>query len=123
MKAKRLWFDEGFRVVPGNGRSQAAEMVIPPGDAEGGPGNRHAGADQWLFVTAGLGEAVVDGKRVDLAPGTLLFIERGERHEVRNTSHAPLRTLNFYVPPAYAKDGKELAAAKPRSRVPSGRPA
>jgi len=25
-------------------------MVIPPGDAEGDPHNRHRGADQWLFL-------------------------------------------------------------------------
>jgi hypothetical protein len=35
-----------------------------------------------------------------------------ERHEIRNTGRAPLRTLNFYVPPAYRKDGNEL----PRGR-------
>ncbi|MDQ3446960.1 MAG: cupin domain-containing protein, partial [Pseudomonadota bacterium] len=32
--------------------------------------------------------------------------------EVRNTGRALLRTLNFYVPPAYDKDGDELAPAK-----------
>jgi hypothetical protein len=28
---------------------------------------------------------------------TLLLIERGEAHEIRNTGRRPLRTLNFYV--------------------------
>jgi len=37
MRLKRLSLRKGFRVVPGNRRSQAAEMVIPPGDAEGDP--------------------------------------------------------------------------------------
>jgi hypothetical protein len=48
MKHKRLKFGKGFRVVFDNKRGQAAEMVIPPGDAEGDPSNRHEGADQWL---------------------------------------------------------------------------
>jgi hypothetical protein len=61
MKLKRLGFRAGFRVVRGNRGSQAAEMVISPGDAEGDPRNRHRGADQWLFVVAGRGEARATG--------------------------------------------------------------
>jgi hypothetical protein len=34
MKHKQLRFGAGFRVSLGNRRSQAAEMVIPPGDAQ-----------------------------------------------------------------------------------------
>src|SRR5438874_12133404 len=85
MKMKRLRFGEGFRVVPGNRCSQAAEMVIPPGDAEGDPANRHRGADQWLYVVAGQGTAFVKGRTRKLAPGSLIFIEHGERHEIKNT--------------------------------------
>ena len=55
MKRKHLRFGKGFRVAIGNARSQAAEMVIVAGDAEGGPQNRHRGADQWLFVVSGTG--------------------------------------------------------------------
>lgn len=112
MKLKRLKFTKGFRVVRGNPRSQAAEMVIPPGDSEGDPRNRHRGADQWLFVLAGRGEAAMRKGRYQLAPGTLLLIERGERHEIKNTGRTLLRTLNFYVPPAYTKGGDELPRGK-----------
>jgi hypothetical protein len=52
MKRKQLRSGKGFRVAIGNARSQAAEMVIAPGDAEGGLHNRHCGADQWLFVVS-----------------------------------------------------------------------
>jgi mannose-6-phosphate isomerase-like protein (cupin superfamily) len=112
VKLKRLRFKKGFRVVRGNRHSEAAEMVIAPRDAEGDPRNRHRGADQWLFVLAGRGEALVGKKRHRLAAGSLLFIERGERHEIKNTGRALLRTLNFYVPPAYSKRGATL----PRGR-------
>jgi len=119
MRSKRLKFGEGFRVAFDVRKAQAAEMVIPPGGSEGGPGNRHRGADQWLFVVSGRGQAVVavDGRkrRVALGPGTLLVIERGEQHEVRNTGRALLRTLNFYYPPAFAKDGDPKGPGLPGS--------
>lgn len=112
MKRKRLRFGKGFRVAFGNRRAQAAEMVIPPGDAEGDADNRHRGADQWLYVESGTGFARVNGRRYPLAAGTLMLIEAGDRHEVRNTGRTPLRTLNLYVPPAYDAKGEEL----PRGR-------
>jgi len=109
MRSRTLRFGEGFRVAFEVRRAQAAEMVIAPGDSEGGPDNRHRGADQWLFVVAGTGVASVEvegrRRRVPLKAGTLLVIEKGERHEVRNTGRTLLRTLNFYYPPAFAKDG------------------
>jgi mannose-6-phosphate isomerase-like protein (cupin superfamily) len=109
MRSKRLRFGEGFRVAFEVRRAQAAEMVIAPGDSEGGPGNRHRGADQWLFVVSGTGVARIEseGRRrsIPLRAGTLLVIEKGEKHEVRNTGRTLLKTLNFYYPPAFAKDG------------------
>ncbi|HVL35942.1 MAG TPA: cupin domain-containing protein [Burkholderiales bacterium] len=113
MKRKQLRFGEGFRVVRGNRASQAAEMVLAPGAAEGGAGNRHRGADQWLYVVSGQGVAIVAGRRHALRAGTLLFIARRERHEVKNTGRALLRTLNFYVPPAYRADGNPLPRGRP----------
>jgi mannose-6-phosphate isomerase-like protein (cupin superfamily) len=113
MKRKQLRMGKGFRVALGNRRSQAAEMVLPPGDAEGDPKNRHHGADQWLFVVSGSGSAKVNGKRYRLKAGTLLLIERNDRHEIRNTGRALLRTLNFYLPPAYSSGGNPLPPAKP----------
>ncbi len=98
MRHKHLRFGHGFRVVLGDQHSQAAQMTLAPGETEGGPDNRHRGADQWLYVVGGTGVAVVGGERVDLRDGTLLLIGRGETHEVRNTGEEPLRTLNVYVP-------------------------
>jgi mannose-6-phosphate isomerase-like protein (cupin superfamily) len=112
MQKSTLRFGRGFRVVTGNRRGQAATMTLAPGASEGGPDNRHRGADQWMFVQAGRGTAIVNGSRYALRAGTLLLIERGDRHQIRNTGRTPLRTLNIYVPPAYAADGDEL----PRGR-------
>jgi len=116
MESVRLRFGRGFRVRLGNRAAQAAEMVIAPGASEGGPSNSHRGADQWLFVVAGEGVVISPGTRRRLRPGTLLLIERGDVHEVRNTGASALRTLNFYCPPAYDHEGEPLARGKPRAR-------
>ncbi|GAB3314504.1 cupin domain-containing protein [Luteimonas notoginsengisoli] len=112
MRSKLLRFGKGFRVAFAVRKAQAAEMVIAPGDSEGGPDNRHRGADQWLYVVSGAGVAIVDGRRVVLKTGRLLVIERGERHEIRNTGRAPLRTLNFYYPPAFDADGDPVGPGR-----------
>ena len=113
MKRKQLRLGKGFRVALQNEYGQAVEMVLPPGDAEGDHDNRHRGADQWLYVISGTGSAWVNGRTYKLAAGTLLLIERADRHEIRNTGRSPLRTLNVYVPPAYTPKGDPLPRGKP----------
>ena len=113
MKHQHLRFGRGFRVAIGNERSQAAQMVIAPGDNEGGADNRHGGADQWLYVIAGTGLAIINGKRLPLRAGSLVLIERGDTHEIRSTGRSELKTLNVYVPPAYTASGRERPPAKP----------
>lgn len=113
MPVAHLRFGKGFRVALGNRRGQAATMVIPPGDCEGGPDNRHRGADQWLYVLSGTGIAVLGGRKRRIRAGSLVLVERGTAHEIRNTGRTPLKTLNVYVPPAYRSDGGEL----PRGRA------
>jgi mannose-6-phosphate isomerase-like protein (cupin superfamily) len=89
-------------------------MVLEPGDSEGDASNRHKGADQWLFVVSGRGTAVVNRRRLPLREGTLLLIERGDRHQITNDGRRPLRTLNLYVPPAYKPNGDPLPRGKRR---------
>ena len=88
-------------------------MMIAPGASEGGPGNRHRGSDQWLYVVSGTGVAVVNRRRISLRRGTMLVIETNDEHEVRNTGRAALKTINVYVPPAYTTRGDELPRGKP----------
>ena len=113
MRSKTLSFTKGFRIAFSNSRGEAAELVIPPGDGEGGPDNSHQGADQWMLVIDGEGIAIVDGKRRRLRHGSLLLIEKGEKHEIKNTGRAHLRTLVFYTPPAYKPSGARLPSGKP----------
>jgi mannose-6-phosphate isomerase-like protein (cupin superfamily) len=109
---KHLRFGKGFSVATSNKRGQAATMVIAAGDYEGGPDNRHRGADQWLYVLSGSGVATLAGRKHRIRAGSLVLIERGTTHEIRNTGRTPLETLNVYVPPAYTSEGDEL----PRGR-------
>jgi mannose-6-phosphate isomerase-like protein (cupin superfamily) len=112
MQRKKLRCGKGFRVALGTRRSQAAEMVLPPGGKEGGTHNRHRSADQWLYVLSGSGIARVNRRRYTLMSGTLLLIEHGDEHEIENTGEDNLQTLNVYVPPAYDAKGEPL----PRGR-------
>lgn len=112
MRHARLDFSPGFRVAFSVREAQAAVMTIAPGDHEGGPDNRHRGADQWLYVVEGEGVAIVDGHEQPLRPGELLVVERGEHHEIRATGDTPLRTLNFYSPPAFNREGDPVGPGK-----------
>jgi mannose-6-phosphate isomerase-like protein (cupin superfamily) len=112
MKRISVDYRAGFHVLIGDAQSQAASMVVAPGSCEGGPENVHNGADQWLYVESGHGEALLNGHTYPLDPGTLMLIARGDRHEIRNTGHTALKTLNIYVPPAYDSDGDELPAGR-----------
>ena len=112
MKHKVLSLQSDFDVVFAVRKVQAAEMTLAPGSKTGGPDNRHRGADQWMYVVAGTGLAIVNGVQQPLRPGSLLVIEHGETHEIRCTGEESLRTVNFYSPPAYDEDGEELPAGE-----------
>ena len=90
-----------FNIVGETKRSQGATMVLRPGQSTGGVDNVHAEEDQWLYVVSGTGEAIVEGRTRKLSEGSLLLIEAGETHEVRNSGRGPLVTINVYAPPAY----------------------
>jgi mannose-6-phosphate isomerase-like protein (cupin superfamily) len=90
-----------FELVAGTPRSQAATMVLKPGQTTGGADNMHAKSDQWLYVISGTGEATVNDRQLGIEAGELLLIEAGERHEICNTGKEPLVTVNVYAPPEY----------------------
>ena len=101
MKTLKITPQSGFRVLAGTARSQVAAMVLQPGESTGGPDNRHATSDQWLYVVSGEGEAIINGQKHPLPPGTLLLIEAGESHKILNIGAEPLTTFNIYAPPEY----------------------
>jgi mannose-6-phosphate isomerase-like protein (cupin superfamily) len=112
VKQSSVEFLDEFAVLTGNGRSQAAVMVLAPGESTGGPDNRHPESDQWLYVASGEGAVKIEGHVHIVRRGSLLLIERGEAHEIQNEGDEPLETLNFYVPPAYSSEGEPLDGAE-----------
>ena len=100
-----------FAPICATREAQLAFMELKPGgESDEEISNEHPRSEQWVFVLSGTGSATVVSKQqtrrtVKLKPGALLVIEKGERHQLRNTGRRPLRTLNFYCPPAYRADG------------------
>jgi mannose-6-phosphate isomerase-like protein (cupin superfamily) len=91
---------QGFKVLGGSARSEAATMVLAPGEASGEGYSTHQG-DQWLFVLTGEGRALIGGQTVEVGSGSLVLIEAGEPHRIESAGEQPLETLNFYAPPEY----------------------
>ena len=93
-------------------------MVLPPGkSSDDCPSNEHPRCEQWLLVLGGAGTAIKKGPRgrrrsVKLKKESLLAIAKGELHQIKNSGAVPLRTINFYVPPAYDSEGEPLASAR-----------
>lgn len=93
---------------------QAMKMVLAPGDAtDDSPSNEHPKSEQWLLVLSGIGIARIGKKQSTLRPvrlqeNSLLLIEKGELHQIKNTDRRPLVTINFYVPPAYDAQGNPV---------------
>lgn len=90
-----------FEVIIESERSQAATMVLRPGETTGGPKNKHEGSDQWMYVLKGTGEIIIDEKIHELKTQRLVLIKANENHEVKNTGSQDLETLNIYAPPEY----------------------
>jgi oxalate decarboxylase/phosphoglucose isomerase-like protein (cupin superfamily) len=107
-----------FDVVATSRLAQVAKMTLQPGEAsDSKPSNEHPKSEQWLFVLSGSGEAIIHDhagkiRRTPLQPESLLLIERGELHQIKNTGRQPLATLNLYAPPAYDADGEVRDEAK-----------
>jgi oxalate decarboxylase/phosphoglucose isomerase-like protein (cupin superfamily) len=111
-----------FDIVLNTGGAQAATMILKAGTAsDDQPSNEHPQCEQWLFVISGSGEAIVGKSRqalrhVALRKNSLVVIEKGELHQIKNTGNTPMRTINFYVPPAYESDGEPKPQAKNRHK-------
>jgi mannose-6-phosphate isomerase-like protein (cupin superfamily) len=47
-----------------------------------------------------------------LKAGTIVLIEAGDRHEIRNPGRTLLKAVGVYVPPANRDEGNELLAGR-----------
>lgn len=86
-----------FRRVLWTGRhAQLVIMTISPGE------EIHEDTDQILSFVSGTGEAVVADQTHRIAPGDLVAVPTGTRHNFRNTGVNPLVLYTVYGPPEHA---------------------
>jgi len=96
--------NQNFRKVLYTGRvSQLVAMSIPPGGEIGEETHEHV--EQTLYFHGGVGEAVLNGKAVKLAPGDILVVTPGTKHNIVNTGVEPLKIVTVYAPPNHI-DGR-----------------
>jgi len=90
-----------FRRVLWTGtHSQLVIMTIPPGGEIGE--ETHDGIDQILTFVSGAGEARIAGEAKAVAPGDLVVVPSGTRHNFVNTGPNPLVLYTVYGPPEHA---------------------
>src|SRR5689334_9740141 len=103
-----------FRMVMESASVQGAVMVLGVGESSSDrPEDEHPKAEQWVYVVSGSG--VAKGKRgrgIKLGAGSMLWIEKNEPHQIKNTGWRKLVTVNFYAPPAYSKNGEVRPSVK-----------
>jgi mannose-6-phosphate isomerase-like protein (cupin superfamily) len=91
-----------FKLLIQSSSLQSALMVLKAGQSSSDEvENEHPKAEQWLYVISGRGQATVGHRSFPIKEGSLLLIEKREKHRVVNTGSKQLVTLNFYAPPAY----------------------
>jgi mannose-6-phosphate isomerase-like protein (cupin superfamily) len=92
-------YSSGFDTLAHTDYSQGATLVVQPQTKTGGPDNRHTDSDQWIYVIAGAGRAVIAGREAHLDPGTILLIDPGEPHEIFCVGDDPLVMFTVFSPP------------------------
>ncbi|OGY38814.1 MAG: hypothetical protein A2418_02760 [Candidatus Brennerbacteria bacterium RIFOXYC1_FULL_41_11] len=63
----------------------------------------HSGIDQILFFVEGSGKAIIDGSEIQIQENDVLFIRRGSKHNVVNTSSEKMKLVSVYSPPEHAR--------------------
>jgi quercetin dioxygenase-like cupin family protein len=86
-------------------------FFIPPGAKVPVP-HYHKDVDEVLYGLEGITSSIVDGQKIDIAPGDRLFIPRGAVHYHDNHTTQLAKTLCILTPasigPAYFKELSEL---------------
>ena len=100
---KRTVENEDFRRVLYTGHHlQLVAMTLQPGDEIGE--EVHEDRDQFFRIEEGRGVVDIDGVPNKVEDDFAVIVPAGARHNVRNTSDAPLRLYTIYGPPEH-KDG------------------
>ena len=114
-----------FRRVLWTGKhSQLVIMTIPP---DGEIGEEVHEVDQILTFVSGVGEALVSGEKRKVAPGDLVVVPAGRKHNFVNTGPNPLVLYTVYAPAEHAdgavhrtKEEADEAEESGRDEPPTG---
>lgn len=94
--------NEHFRQVLYTAKScQLVVMTLQPKEEIGAEVHK---LDQFFRVEEGTGEAVLDGVRTAIQAGFAVLVPAGTKHNIVNTSDAPLKLYTLYAPPNH-RDG------------------
>lgn len=94
--------NEHFRQVLYTAKNcQLVVMALQPGEEIGAEVHE---LDQFFRVEEGSGEAVLDGVRTAIQAGFAVLVPAGTKHNIVNTSEAPLKLYTLYAPPNH-RDG------------------
>lgn len=92
--------NEYFRQVLFTGvHSQLVVMALRPGEEIGEEVHE---VDQFIYLVAGDGEAVMAGVVAPFEEGDALCVPAGSLHNVRNTGDGPMKLFTVYSPPQHA---------------------
>lgn len=87
-----------FRQVLETGaNTQIVIMSIPPGGEIGE--EVHEKEDQVLYFVAGEGQAILEGEAQPIEEGDIVLVNKGAKHNFRNTGLEDLKIITTYSPP------------------------
>lgn len=98
-------------------RRTVGSPLLAVGHQRLGPGasipvHLHEHQDEVLFVHAGRGRAVFDGRRVPIRTRSTIFVRRGVWHGVDNTSRADLHLVWIISPPGLEEMFRDISVRK-----------
>jgi len=94
--------DDYRRVLYTGQHLQLVLMALRPGEEIGE--EVHETHDQFFRIETGRGEVEIDGQRTPIEDDDAVIVPAGARHNVVNTSDAPLKLYTLYGPPEH-RDG------------------
>jgi mannose-6-phosphate isomerase-like protein (cupin superfamily) len=110
IRAQALGNEAFRRVIQTAQHAQVVAMTLPPGGEIGA--EVHPGTDQLFLIVGGSAEAQVGDVTVPAAPGDVVFVEAGTRHNITNRGVEALRLITVYSPPAHQPGTVHLTKAE-----------
>lgn len=98
--------------------AQLVVLTIQPGESQGEEIREHA--DEVVIVVSGSAEIAMEGGTTTSAPGDVVVIPRGTRHDIRNAGAEPLVFHAIYAPPQHAVYGEYATRAEAEAAEESG---